>query len=119
MADDLASTLKRNIPLSEMIQTLRQELSVALAEGQDSRLRFLAKKLELELQITVERESGAGGKIKFNVLAVEGEGESKLGRKQQDTHVFRIELEPRWLTERGELVSIPIADPDTRAPNQG
>jgi NTP-dependent ternary system trypsin peptidase co-occuring protein len=111
---DLSDELHRNIPLSEMIQTLRQELMVALESGKDSRMRFLPKKVELELQIVVERERSAGGKIAIGVLEAEG----KVGKKQGDTHLFRLELEPRWLTPEGSLSDILIGDPANPRPQQ-
>lgn len=114
MADDLSHELQRNIPLSEMIQTVRRELEVALAGGRDSRLRFLPKKIELELHIVVERERSGGGGLKLGVV----EASAKLGKKQADTHVFRLELEPRWLAEDGSLVSTLIADGDGTRPTQ-
>jgi hypothetical protein len=114
MAEDLSEELQRNIPLSEMIQTVRRELEVALAAGRDSSMRFLANKVELELQVVVAREGGVGGKLKLGVV----EANAKVGRKHTDTHVFRLELEPRWLTQDGSLVSIPIADSVTPRPKQ-
>ena len=112
---DLADELQRNVPLSEMIQTLRQELTVALESGRESRMKFVPRKVELELQIVVEREHSAGGKLRIGVLEADG----RLGKKQGDTHTFRLELEPRWLTEKGELTAIPIGDPDNSRPQQG
>ncbi|MBN1608262.1 MAG: hypothetical protein JW940_16640 [Polyangiaceae bacterium] len=118
MADCLAEELKRNIPLSEMIESLRQELKVALSRGEGERVRFEVKKVELELRIAITREDGLGGKLKFGVVEAGG----KLGKTQQDTHVFRLELEPcEMVMVDGEPRNRPlfIADSEPKRPAQG
>ena len=117
MADSLAEELKRNIPLSEMIESLRQELKVALSRGEGEKVLFDVKKVELELQIAVSRESGVDGKIKFGVL----EAGARVGKTQQDTHLFRLELEPRVLgAEGGKPATQPLvlSDSDSERPKQ-
>ncbi|GEM_PF-6845984 len=47
MARDLAEELERNIPLSEMIQTLRRELQVSMAVAKDEDPRFNVPEVEL------------------------------------------------------------------------
>jgi hypothetical protein len=118
MADDLAEELKRNIPLSEMIQSLRQELRVALAKGEGEPIRFEVTKVELELQIAVSREKGAEGKLKFSVL----EAGAKAGKAQQDTHLFRLELKPEKVTEEaGQETTGPlkVSAQERARPEQG
>ena len=119
MAEDLGDELKRNIPLSEMIATLRQELKVALQEGRDETILFDVKKIQLELQISVERERGGEGKIKFWVL----EAGAKAIAKHQDTHVFRLEIEPKQMIPDGKGGMIPkplnLAGSSSGRPNQG
>lgn len=90
MTDDLAQNLERNIPLSEMIQTLRNELYVSLYEARGHQLRFRVESVELELQVAVSRETEAGGGIKFWV--VNAAGKHKSG--SQDHHTFKLKLQP-------------------------
>lgn len=119
MAEDLGDELKRNIPLSEMIASLRQELKVALHEGQNDAIRFDVKKIQLELQISVGKESGPEGKIKFWVL----EAGAKATARQQDTHVFRLELEPTRTVPDGKggttQKPLDLAGSSSGRPNQG
>jgi hypothetical protein len=92
MAEDLSEALGRNIPLSEMIESLRQELKVAASQGEGDRVRFEVKKVELELQIGITRGKANEAKWKFWVVEFGG----KRDKSQQDTHVFRLELEPKY-----------------------
>jgi hypothetical protein len=98
MVEDLGEELKRNIPLSEMIATLRQELKVAFQEGEGETLRFDVKRIHLELQVSVEKERGREGKISFWVI----DAGAKSSAKQQDTHVFKLEIEPTWMVSDGQ-----------------
>jgi hypothetical protein len=98
VADDLSEELRRNIPLSEMIASLRQELKVALKEGDGDAVRFEVKKIQLELQVAVEKERSLGGKVKFWVVGLG----AKSKDKHHDVHVFKLEIEPTLLTPDGQ-----------------
>lgn len=100
MSDDLSEELGRNIPLSEMIQSLRQELSVSMGNVTDRSLRFKVEEVELELRIQVTRERGAEGKLKFGVVEAGGKSSSS----QQDIHVFKLKLKPE--TPEGRPVAV-------------
>lgn len=98
MADSLDQELERNIPLYEMIQSLRNELKAAVNTARGDDLRLAVRSVELSLQVTVTRERQAGGGIKFWVVNASG------GHKAADqgTHTFKLTLEP--MTEsRGEV----------------
>ncbi|MFE4449604.1 trypco2 family protein [Streptomyces sp. NPDC056796] len=56
------------VELADMIVQLRQELSRAMTEGEDSGLRFKAERVELELTVGVERSVEPGVKVRFWVL---------------------------------------------------
>lgn len=90
MAEDLSEELGRNIPLSEMIQTLRSELKVAMKEGGGDELKFEVGEVELELQVRIQNDKEGKGGIKFWVLTA-GAG----GKKSDETvHTFRLKLKP-------------------------
>lgn len=90
MVDNLTNTLERNIPLSEMIQMLRNELYAAVYEAHGQGLRFRVESMELELQIAVTRESEVGGGIKFWVINANG----KQKTASTDHHTFKLKLQP-------------------------
>lgn len=90
MADDLSQHLNRNIPLSEMIATLRQELSVAMENDPDSPLRFELESVDLELTVRLDRSQEANGKVGFWVV----EGGGKASSATSDLHVFKLKLKP-------------------------
>lgn len=96
------------IPLSEMLQTLRQELSDSMQIAAGSDLRFAVDAVELQLQVTVAREGSAGGKVKFWV--VEAEGGGKLSRA--DVHTFKLTLKPM----RSDGRPVAVADASARKP---
>jgi hypothetical protein len=87
MASDLAEELERNIPLSEMIQTLRQELLVAVA-SRDDRLHLRLDSVELELQVVVTRRAGSEAGIKFSVVSAGAKREKGMDM----THTFKLNL---------------------------
>jgi hypothetical protein len=78
------------IPLGEMIETLRQELQVAQARGAGQAVAFDIDKVELELQIVVSRKKTGDGKIAFWVLSLGG----GLERAGEATHKFNLTLSP-------------------------
>ena len=57
--------------LSEFIMALRNELIVAMDEGQAASLRFVPGPIDLELQVHAERDAKAEGKIGFKVFGTE------------------------------------------------
>jgi len=105
MADDLAEELGRNIPLSEMLQSLRQELALAKLAGKGAGIRFDIDEVEVELQVSVSKDRGANGKVSFWVL--EGGAEAKAANAS--VHTFKLKL--RVLDEDG--VPLRVDDPDS------
>jgi hypothetical protein len=101
MSDDLSEELARNIPLSEMIQSLRQELAVSIANSAGVGLRFKIEAIELELQVQVSRDRNVEGRLAFGVIQAGG----KRGVSQQDTHTFRLKLKPEATDGKPVLVS--------------
>ncbi|MFO1036166.1 MAG: trypco2 family protein [Geminicoccaceae bacterium] len=93
-----------SIPLAEAIKDLRAELLEAMREGADKGLRFRLKPVELELNLSMSREGGAGGKVKFWVVELGADG--KL--QQATTHRLKLILEPRG--PGGKEVDVSDAD---------
>ena len=91
MADDLTEALGKNIPLSEMIESLRQELSVAIAKGQGKDVRFEVGAAELEVELVAARTKEGGGGVKFWVVTAEG----KAAVSDEVTHRFKLSLTPK------------------------
>ncbi|HRY19429.1 MAG TPA: hypothetical protein P5149_13640 [Candidatus Competibacteraceae bacterium] len=54
-----------NIPLSEMLGQLREELLTARAKSEDSDLKFQIEDIEIELQIVTTKGGKGGGGVKF------------------------------------------------------
>jgi Trypsin-co-occurring domain 2 len=86
--------MDQNIPLSEMIESLRQELAVAVAAGKGQAIKFEVGTIELELEVAVTRKTKGGGGLKFWVVAAQGEhGVDTLTR-----HTFKLTLNPKLAT---------------------
>jgi hypothetical protein len=81
---------KIEIPLGEMIETLRQELQVAQSQGKDQPIAFEIEKVELELQMVVSRKKSGDGKIAFWVLSLGGGVENR----GESTHKIKLSLSP-------------------------
>lgn len=108
MTDDLSSTLDREIPLFEMIQTLRNELTASMNLAEKERLKFQVVEVELELRVHVSRERSAEGKVSFWVLGLSAKGTQTA----QDTHVFKLKLKPTASNADGEE-GLPVQVGDT------
>jgi Trypsin-co-occurring domain 2 len=90
------------VPLAEMIETLRQELTAAIKAGADKDLHFELGEIELELQVAVSRRTGLQGGIKISVLSFGAD----RGKEHASTHTLRLKLQPA-----GEvLISKPTED---------
>ena len=87
---DLTEQLNKNIPLSEMIESLRQELKVAAALGSDKDVKFEVSNAEIEVEFVATRSAEAGGGVKFWVVTAEG----KAAVAEETTHRFKLSLVP-------------------------
>jgi len=83
--------MDQNIPLSEMIESLRQELAVASKLGEGQPIRFEVGKVELELELAVTRNTTGGGGVKLWVVTAQGE--HSVG--QVVRHKFKLTLDPQ------------------------
>jgi hypothetical protein len=95
--------------LSDFIAQLRAELSTAILEGANSKLRFVAKAVELELEIGAETRNDGSGKISFKVFGIGAEGGGGLARGSTVTHKLKLTLEPiDAVTSKNPLISAGI-----------
>lgn len=83
------SIAEHGIGLADMIKTLRSELQTAQS-GDVKGIRFVAEKVELELQVELSRSDKVGGGIKFWVVSAEGGHEGA----KNSTHTFKLTLVP-------------------------
>ena len=88
-----------NIPIALAIQSLRQELSQAIAEGDGKDLRFELGPVELEFQVEVawEASGSAGAKagINFGIVSLgEASAETEATRSKGKTHTIKLTLNP-------------------------
>ncbi len=75
-----------HIPLSDLIAQLRRELALAQAQGEDLEPKLLVEEVEIELQVVVTHEDGAGLGVKFWVLNAD------IKDKASDATTQRIKL---------------------------
>lgn len=90
MTEDQQALPGNDIPLAQMLQTLRTELQRSMIGARTEPLKLRVEKVELELQIAVTQEGSAGAGIRFWVLSAEARG----GSKYQNTHTFKLTLQP-------------------------
>ena len=107
-----------SVPIALAIQSLRQELSQALKEGQGQELRFELGPVELEFQVEVSWETGAKGSAKggvsFGIVSLgEAAGEAEAKRMKGRTHTIKLTLNP--MTSQGSNVRV---SDDTVDPNK-
>ena len=98
------------IPLGEMIETLRLELQSARERVAGKELAFRVEKVELELKVGVSKIAKGEGEIKFWVVnakaGIEHSGES--------VHTFRLTLSPVTAGDKPVLVAADV----TQAPSE-
>lgn len=79
-----------NIPLSEMLGQLREELLTARAKSEGSDLKFQIEDIEIELQIVTTKGGKGGGGVKFWVYNAEAE----INASQAKTQKLKLKLKP-------------------------
>ena len=97
------------IPLGEMIETLRLELQSARERVAGKELAFKVEKVELELKVGVSKIAKGEGEIKFWVInakaGIEHSGES--------VHTFRLTLSPVTAGDKPVLVAADVKQAPT------
>ena len=86
--------MANDIYLAQFIEQLRSELQAAMKKGKDADIRFLAKSVELELEVAAEQKVGAEGELSFKVFGI-GVGLGGSGeRGSTQTQKLKLILEP-------------------------
>ena len=80
-----------DIALHELIRNLRDELERSVKAAEGARLKFELDRIDLEVQVCVEKEGEASGGVKFWVYEVGVKG--KLVGKT--VHTIRLGLKPK------------------------
>src|SRR5262249_33415591 len=78
------------ITLSEAVQNLREEVTLAMEAGMDDVIRFESSAVELELQVELMREATAKGGVKW--LVFEAGADAKVSSKS--VHKLKVTLIP-------------------------
>ena len=95
------------IPLSETLSCLRQELRASQKEATESNdLWFLVEDVELELQVVVTK-SGEG-KVGFSVLGVDIGGSG--GASTETVQKIRLKLGPRGADKKSKVFAADEGD---------
>lgn len=108
MAADLAKELEQNIPLSELIETLRKELAASEQAGKGADLRFRVAEVELELKVAITRARKGKVGLKFWVIDASGE----LASGFQNLNTFKLKLIPQRIDRAGRRRELIISDED-------
>ena len=89
---------KSEIPLTEAVGKLREELLGAMEAAEGKGLRFEVRDVEVELQVAVTKEAAteAGGGVNLWVL---GKTEGKVSGKVDSSRVQKVTLKLRPKTE--------------------
>jgi hypothetical protein len=82
----MANQEKAGLELAEMIRGLRAQLFKAHQEGGDKEIHFTVEDVELELQITAEKQAAGGVSAKFYVFT------GKLDGSKKDTVTQKLKL---------------------------
>jgi hypothetical protein len=80
--------MEGTIPLSEMIQVLREEIEAAQAQSANSNLKFKLETAEIELTVAVTKTKSASGGIQVWVIEAGGE----YSKANVTTHKFKLVL---------------------------
>jgi hypothetical protein len=82
-------TKKMQIPLSDAIRQLRDELREAILEGKDQDIIFTPNGIDIELGVTFSAEAKASGGFKL-LAFLDLSAEAKAGRESQ--HKIKLSL---------------------------
>ncbi|MER6093613.1 trypco2 family protein [Streptomyces bluensis] len=84
------------IELSEMIRELRQQLTVAMADGEGEAVRFELGPVEVEATVAVSREAGADSKVRLWIVDAGANGKYTQAQTQRVT----LSLTPKTVEPR-------------------
>lgn len=98
------------LDLADVVRALRQELTAATAEGDDSEIRFELGPVELEFLVDVKKEGGGDAGVRFGVVSFGAKGGGTSG----SGHRLKLVLTPQDSSGRPPRVS----DRDARIPDR-
>lgn len=93
--------------LADVIGRIRDELESAQRDGEESRLKFLVERVNVEFAVQIRREGNGRGGLRIGVLTAEAGG--SLSR--ESTHRIEIELKPHDRDDRPEGPGISVGGP--------
>ena len=97
---DSDDTNNSNVPLADMIKSLRCELESAQRKGISRAVAFRVDKVELELKVVLSRKIKGGGGIRFWVVSAEG----GVDVDNEASHSFKLTLSPLDSETKNRLV---------------
>ena len=87
--------MARRIELSDMIVGLRKELIEAQKKAKKEQLKFKVDSIDVEAQVTVSREVGAEGKVKWGFwIFTEAEAGLSGAAGRETVQTIRLKLTP-------------------------
>jgi hypothetical protein len=96
--------MTRDVKLADAVKQLREQLEEAQRAGSGQNIRFLAKSVEVELNVVFKSEVEGGAGLKAWFL----EASAKTRGAEETTHRLRLVLEPVGLDGK----PTPISDRD-------
>ncbi len=103
------TTTTTQIPLSDAIQQLRDELRGAIIEGRGKDIVFTPKSVELELSVTFGTEAKVGGGFKLlTFLDLSAEGKASV------SHAHKVKLQLEVSDEHGNPIKVRDTDKPTK-----
>lgn len=88
-----------SIGLAEMIDSLRQELLFSQKKSEDSKLIFDVEKIDLELQVTIEKVEEANGNLGVKFWVLDAEMGGKGSDKKSTTQTIKLSLNAKDLSD--------------------
>lgn len=93
------------IPLSNVIAALRNEIETARRNAANKKLQFTVSDIELELEFVIQEDKDA--KFGVNIFGVDVDVAGK--QTEGTTHKVKLSLDPRVLDEDGNPVNPTIS----------
>jgi Trypsin-co-occurring domain 2 len=89
------------IGLADAIKALRQELAMAMEEGQEKSVRFELGPVEMEFLLQVTKDAGGSAGVKFWIVSLGGQA----GISSGSTHRVKLALTPKDAFGESPLIS--------------
>jgi hypothetical protein len=102
------------VGLADAIGALRDELMQAWTSGQNERLRFKPRPVELTVQVAVTRAGSGRAGIRWWLVELGGE----VSRGSAMTQTLKLSLDPVMYDEHGRPTDVLISGTDAEADNE-